>query len=82
MGTYEQMGYFSDTFVDGCNDFGDSLIFSCCYSSPFNNKYTVMDAFPTAGALLGGSARTFCVIRPPTSASSSPMQSSTEPVRL
>ena len=52
MGTYEQMGYFSDTFVDGCNDFGDSLIFSCCYSSPFNNKYTVMDAFPTAGALL------------------------------
>lgn len=52
MGTYEQMGYFSDEFVDGCNDFGDSLIFSCCYSSPFKNKYTVMDAFPTAGALL------------------------------
>lgn len=52
MGTYEQMGYFSDVFVDGCNDFGDSLIFSCCYSSPFKNKYTVMDAFPTAGALL------------------------------
>ena len=52
MGTYEQMGYFSDEFVDGCNDFVDSLIFSCCYSSPFKNKYTVMDAFPTAGALL------------------------------
>lgn len=52
MGTFEQMGYFSDEFVDGCNDFGDSLIFSCCYSSPFKGKYTVMDAFPTAGALL------------------------------
>lgn len=52
MGTYEQIGYFSDTFVDGCNDFGDSLIFSCCYNSPFKGKYTVMDAFPTAGALL------------------------------
>ncbi|MGI6236360.1 MAG: FGGY-family carbohydrate kinase [Candidatus Excrementavichristensenella sp.] len=52
MGTYEQMGYFSDVFIDGCNDFGDSLIFSCCYSSPFKHKYTVMDAFPTAGALL------------------------------
>lgn len=52
MGTYEQLGYFSDTFIDGCNDFGDSLIFSCCYNSPFKGKYTVMDAFPTAGAML------------------------------
>ncbi len=52
MGTYEQIGYFSDIFVDGCNDFKDSLIFSCCYNSPFKGKYTVMDAFPTAGALL------------------------------
>ena len=52
MGTYEQLGYFSDTFVEGCNDFGDSLIFSCCYNSPFRGKYTVMGAFPTAGALL------------------------------
>ena len=39
-------------FIDGCNDFGDSLIFSCCYNSPFKGKYTVMDAFPTAGAML------------------------------
>ena len=82
MGTYEQMGYFSDTFVDGCNDFGDSLIFSCCYSSPFNNKYTVMDASQLPARCWSGSARTFCATRPPTSASSSPMQSSTEPVRL
>ncbi len=52
MGTYEQLGYFSDTFVEGCNDFEDSLIFSCCYNAPFKGKYTVMDAFPTAGALL------------------------------
>lgn len=52
MGTYEQLGYFSDRFLDGCNEFGDSLIFSCCYNSPFKGKYTVMDAFPTAGALL------------------------------
>lgn len=52
MGTYEQIGYFSDEFITGCNDFGDSLIFSCCYNSPFKGKYTVMDAFPTAGAML------------------------------
>ena len=52
MGTFEQMGYFSDTFVDGCNDFSDTLIFSCCYNSPFKGRYTVMDGFPTAGALL------------------------------
>lgn len=52
MGTYEQLGYFSDVFIDGCNDFSDSLIFSCCYNSPFKGKYTVMNAFPTAGALL------------------------------
>ncbi|MCD8096925.1 MAG: hypothetical protein LUE31_02595, partial [Lachnospiraceae bacterium] len=52
MGTYEQGGYFSEHFIDGCNDFGDSLIYSCCYSAPFKGKYTVMDAFPTAGALL------------------------------
>jgi xylulokinase len=52
MGTFEQMGYFSDTFVDGCNDFSDTLIFSCCYNSPFKDRYTVMAGFPTAGALL------------------------------
>lgn len=52
MGTYEQIGYFSDEFVTGCNEFGDSLIFSCCYNSPFRGKYTVMDAFPTSGAML------------------------------
>lgn len=52
MGTFEQMGYFSDVFIPGSNDFEDSLIFSCCYNSPFKGRYTIMDAFPTAGALL------------------------------